>query len=194
MTHAVWLMHFLTFIWWSISAFRLFDSSWNPCIIRCSFLMLLSILCMLLRTKINTEGILRGNTTTDIQINYMNKIRKKFSRISGIDCTKPFFEIRPGSRFFELISIFVQWDYIWTKIEISSKKRVSGRISKNGLVQSIPESLENVLIQRAHNSKNSNVFTHGGELFATTLDLSHDKLVLLGLELLLMLMLVGQTD
>ena len=106
MTHAVWLMHFLTFIWWSISAFRLFDSSWNPCIIRCSFLMLLSILCMLLRTKINTEGILRGNTTTDIQINYMNKIRKQFSRISGIDCTKPFFEIRPGSRFFELISIF----------------------------------------------------------------------------------------
>ena len=29
------------------------------------------------------------------------------------------------------------------KIEISSEKRVPGRISKNGLVQSIPENLEN---------------------------------------------------
>ena len=30
-----------------------------------------------------------------------------------------------------------------TKIEISSNKRAPGRVSKNGLVQSIPESLEN---------------------------------------------------
>ena len=56
-SYAALVMRFLTFIWWSISAFRLFDSSWNPCIIRCSFLMLLSILCMLLRTKINTQGL-----------------------------------------------------------------------------------------------------------------------------------------
>ena len=31
-----------------------------------------------------------------------------------------------------------------TKIEIRRKKRVPGRILKNGLVQSIPETLENV--------------------------------------------------
>ena len=30
----------------------------------------------------------------------------EFSRLPGIDCAKPFFEIRPGTRFFELISIF----------------------------------------------------------------------------------------
>ena len=35
-------------------------------------------------------------------------------------------------------------DYTWTKIEIKSKKRVPGRILKNGLAQSIPETLENV--------------------------------------------------
>ena len=30
-----------------------------------------------------------------------------FSKLSGIDCAKLFFEIRPGTRFFELISILV---------------------------------------------------------------------------------------
>ena len=45
-----------------------------------------------------------------------------------------------------------QWDHIWTKIEISSKKCVLDWILKNGLVQSIPESLK-MLIQRVHNSK-----------------------------------------
>ena len=50
----------LTFIWQSISAFRRFDSSWNPCIILCSFLMLLSILSMLFRTKINNQGFVKG--------------------------------------------------------------------------------------------------------------------------------------
>ena len=43
-------------------------------------------------------------------------------------------------------SLFQFWSIyspIGAKIEISSKKRVRGRISKNGLVQSIPESLEN---------------------------------------------------
>ena len=39
------------------------------------------------------------------------------------------------------------------KIEISSKKRVPGRISRNGFVQSIPGSLKKKLIQRTHNSK-----------------------------------------
>ena len=43
------------------------------------------------------------------------------------------------------------------KIEISSKKRVPGLVSKNGLVQSVPESLENLIsdseTQRAHNWK-----------------------------------------
>ena len=31
----------------------------------------------------------------------------EFSKHSGINCTKQFFEIRPGTRFFELISILV---------------------------------------------------------------------------------------
>ena len=35
-------------------------------------------------------------------------------------------------------------DLIWTKILIWSKKRVPGRILKNGMAQWIPESLENV--------------------------------------------------
>ena len=43
------------------------------------------------------------------------------------------------------------------KIGISSKKRVPGLVSKNGLVQSVPESLENLIsdseTQRAHNWK-----------------------------------------
>ena len=30
-----------------------------------------------------------------------------FSMVPGIDCKKPFFEIRPGSRFSEMITIFV---------------------------------------------------------------------------------------
>ena len=46
----------------------------------------------------------------------------------------------------------LKWDYIWSdsmesilwiKIEISSKKCVPGRISKNDLVQSIPDILKN---------------------------------------------------
>ena len=42
---------------------------------------------------------------------------------------------------------------IWTSIEISSKKRILSRILKNGLVQSIPESLKRVQPRRELNSK-----------------------------------------
>ena len=44
-------------------------------------------------------------------------------------------------------SVFRFWSIyspMGTKIEIRRKKRVAGRILKNGLMQSIPETLENV--------------------------------------------------
>ena len=45
--------------------------------------------------------------------------------------------------FSSLFRFSPQRDYIQTEIEIVSKTRVPIRISKNGLLQSIPESLKN---------------------------------------------------
>ena len=67
----------------------------------------------------------------------------EFSRLSGIDCAKPFFEIRPETTFSNLFQFWSIYGPDGAKIEISSQKRVPGRISKNGLVQSIPERQKN---------------------------------------------------
>ena len=77
-----------------------------------------------------------------------------FSRLSGIDCTKSFFEIRPGTRFFELISIFVLM-VLYTgrnsnKLVSYFEKRVEFRktIWCNRFLRAL-----RMLIQRVHNSK-----------------------------------------
>ena len=45
--------------------------------------------------------------------------------------------------FFLLFRFSSPWDYIWTKIEVTRKKRVSGRISKKSFLHSIAECLKN---------------------------------------------------
>ena len=73
-------------------------------------------------------------------------------KLNSLDCQESIARNRflnrkqPFDREHPISSLFwfsPQKYYIWTEFEISSKKRVLGRISKNSEVQSIPESLEN---------------------------------------------------
>ena len=90
---------------------------------------------ILKRDRKKSRGIVKK-----ISIFFSNYVPSEvaFSRLSENDCTKPFCEIRPGTRFFELKINF--GPYI---VPSGRTKRVPGRISKNGLVQSISRSLEN---------------------------------------------------
>ena len=80
----------------------------------------LSLVCVFMMTSASVKSPSLGKSTTENSSFFSNYAppEVEFSRLSRIDCAKPFFEIRPGTRYFELISISPQWYYAGVQLLI----------------------------------------------------------------------------